>query len=142
MMNVIDCEIENGLRVLSVDWPQGYTPSRVSAASRTIDPMERVDRLSENSSSLSRRIERLEKKSSISSPDNGVLDEAEAGIQEASGIDEDELVSRVLSLGGQNCAAKSKTIEALESAGMSREEARESLEEDLLVDRILKRGGK
>ncbi|NLD38013.1 MAG: hypothetical protein GX654_14190 [Desulfatiglans sp.] len=138
MMNAI----EGGVRVISVDWPKGYTPSRVSAASRTNEstPEERIAKLGKSNISLSERLSRLERDTPATSEDDTDMVEADqASMPELS---EDAMVNRIIGLGSSDPVEKRKALNAIEAEGMTKEEAREDLLEDALVDRILKRGGK
>ncbi|NLD36397.1 MAG: hypothetical protein GX654_05945 [Desulfatiglans sp.] len=138
-MNFMDCQTENGLRVICAGWPEGdATSSRHIASIGIGNHEERIDRLSEGSISLGKRITRLE------GQDNAA--HVEMANQEASmPFDEraeDKMVDQILALGNSDPLIKRKAIGKIEAEGMTREEAREDLLEDALVDRILKRGGK
>lgn len=145
MLNVMDCQTENGLRIICADWPEGYTPSRVSisAASRTLEatPEERLDHLGKSNISLSERLSQLERvtPSTTSQEPESEVQEAFTLVDERA---ENIMVDRIICLGSSNPAIKRKALDAIETEKMTKEEARESLREDALVDRILKRGGK
>jgi len=104
---------------------------RVSASQEA--PEERINRVSEGSISLDKRIARLE--------GQGNATESESMVQETSmPFDEraeDIMVDRIIGLSSSDPVTKRRTLEKIEAEGMTKEEARESLEEDALVDNIL-----
>lgn len=138
-MNFMDCQTENGLRVICAGWPEGdATSSRHIASIGIGNHEERIDRLSEGSISLGKRITRLE------GQDNAA--HVEMANQEASmPFDEkaeDDMVSKIIALGSSDPVVKRKAIAAIETENMTPAQAKEDLIEDAMIDRILKRGGK
>ncbi|NLD35771.1 MAG: hypothetical protein GX654_02785 [Desulfatiglans sp.] len=139
-METMSYDCENGLRMIAVYGNDREIRSSMQASSVrhvvTETPMQVLDRIEASNINLNKRLDRLEAQG------NAALVETDEVQPEISSIDEDVLVNRVIGLASSDPVTKRKTLNEIETEGMSREEARESLEEDLLVDRILKRGGK